>query len=63
MEWQRIQKVFRVCLSQERFFFRFAVEWMRSTLLTHSTNDGQNELLLFTIVGFSENQDRLLNDG
>ena len=48
IDWQRIQKVFRVCSSQERFFVRLgrnrtsAVEWVRITLLTHSTNDGQN---------------------
>jgi len=49
MDWQRS--------SHERFFFRLGGNrsYQRSGMgaLTHSTNDGQNQLfLVFTVVGF-----------
>src|SRR6266404_8894819 len=69
MDWQRIQKVFRVCSSQERFFVRLgrnrtsAVEWVRISCSPTPQTMVRISCFLFTVVGFSENQDRFLNDG
>jgi len=70
MDWQRIQKVFRVCSSQERFFVRlgrnlsYQNSGMGAHYAAHPLHKRWSELaFLFTVGGFSENQDRFLNDG